>query len=108
MRREEGFTLVEMLIVLLIISVLILITIPNITRHFKTVDDKACDAYIKMIDSQIEAYRVESPRTKNVTLDLLKDQGYLSDKDLVNSQLVCPDGRELHIVDNKTLLKNGS
>ena len=101
MRREDGFTLVEMLIVLLIISVLILITIPNVTRHFKTVDTKACDAYVKMIDSQIEAYRVEKPRVQNVTLDLLKDAEYLRKDDLVNEALQCPDGRKVEIIGNK-------
>ena len=38
--NEKGFTLIEMLIVLLIISVLILVTIPNVTKHFATIDDK--------------------------------------------------------------------
>ena len=31
--NQKGFTLIEMLIVLLIISVLILITVPNLTKH---------------------------------------------------------------------------
>lgn len=100
-RREEGFTLVEMLIVLLIISVLILITIPNITKHFKTIDAKGCDAYVKMIDSQIEAYRVEMPRDNNVTLKDLTDNGYLTSDDLVGDALQCPDGRAVTIEDNK-------
>ena len=33
LKNEKGFTLIEMMIVLLIISVLILITIPNVTKH---------------------------------------------------------------------------
>lgn len=106
MRREQGFTLVEMLIVLLIISVLILITIPNVTRHFKTVDHKACEAYLKMIDSQIEAYRVENPRNNKVTLKDLTTAGYLSEEDLVEkASLQCPDGREVEIKDNKAHVK---
>lgn len=48
-QQEDGFTLIEMLIVLLIISVLILITVPNVGKHFKTIDEKGCDAYISKI-----------------------------------------------------------
>lgn len=43
--NDRGFTLIEMLIVLFIISILILIAIPNVTKHFATVDKKGCDAY---------------------------------------------------------------
>jgi len=44
---QKGFTLIEMMVVLLIISVLILIAIPNVTKHSATIDDKGCEAYVK-------------------------------------------------------------
>lgn len=47
-KQQAGFTLIEMLIVLLIISILILITIPNVTKHFSTIDEKGCKAYISI------------------------------------------------------------
>jgi len=47
-KQQAGFTLIEMLIVLLIISILILITIPNVTKHFATVDEKGCKAYVSI------------------------------------------------------------
>ncbi|MEH6949160.1 competence type IV pilus major pilin ComGC, partial [Bacillus sp. JJ634] len=46
LRNEKGFTLIEMLIVLLIISVLLIITIPNITKHQSTVQTKGCEAFV--------------------------------------------------------------
>lgn len=46
---QKGFTLIEMMVVLLIISVLILIAIPNVTKHSATIDDKGCEAYINKI-----------------------------------------------------------
>lgn len=49
LNQQAGFTLIEMLIVLLIISILILITIPNVTKHFATIDKKGCTAYIRII-----------------------------------------------------------
>lgn len=57
--KKTGFTLVEMLIVLFIITILILISIPNVTKHFTTVEDKGCDAYIKMAQGQVEAYKID-------------------------------------------------
>lgn len=43
--NEKGFTLVEMLIVLFIISILLLITIPNVTKHNQTIQKRAVKAY---------------------------------------------------------------
>ena len=51
-KQQNGFTLIEMLIVLLIISILILITIPNVTKHFATIDEKGCAAYINMVQGK--------------------------------------------------------
>lgn len=49
-KNQKGFTLVEMLIVLLIISVLIIVTIPNVTKHFASIDSKGCEAFVNKID----------------------------------------------------------
>jgi len=48
--KEKGFTLIEMLIVLAIISILLLVTIPNITRHNTVINNKGCEALINIID----------------------------------------------------------
>ena len=34
MKNEKGFTLMEMMIVLFVITILLLITIPNIAKHY--------------------------------------------------------------------------
>ncbi|MEE1132562.1 MAG: competence type IV pilus major pilin ComGC [Caryophanon sp.] len=104
LKGQKGFTLIEMLIVLLIISVLILIMIPNATKYFNTIDDKGCAAYVKMVDSQIEAYRIENPRAE-VTVKNLVDNGYLNKADLVNEKLKCPDGRQVIIQENKAYIE---
>lgn len=48
-KSQKGFTLIEMMIVLLIISVLVLIAIPNVTKHSSTIDQKGCEAFIHTI-----------------------------------------------------------
>lgn len=90
-KSENGFTLIEMLIVLLIISVLILITIPNVTKHFATIDDKGCEAYLKMVQGQVEAYKIDNKTLP--TLTELKTDGYLKDSE----ETACPNGDLIEI-----------
>lgn len=61
LNQQAGFTLIEMLIVLLIISILILITIPNVTKHFATIDKKGCTAYISTIDMKNNLIFLKNP-----------------------------------------------
>ncbi|MEK5232483.1 competence type IV pilus major pilin ComGC [Lysinibacillus sp. FSL K6-0232] len=89
-KQQTGFTLIEMLIVLLIISVLILITIPNITKHFATIDKKGCTAYISMVQGQVEAYRVDF--MSYPTLEDLVREGYLKE-----NETTCPNKEEIMI-----------
>lgn len=35
MKNEKGFTLIEMMIVLLVISILVIITIPNVGEKYR-------------------------------------------------------------------------
>lgn len=49
LKNNRGFTLVEMMIVLLIISVLILISIPNVTKHSANIDEKSCQAFVNIM-----------------------------------------------------------
>lgn len=86
---SKGFTLVEMMIVLLIISILILITIPNVTKHSASIDDKGCKAFARMLEGQVEAYKMEFKKIP--TLDELDQEGYLK------GNKTCPNGTELTI-----------
>ncbi|WP_391201837.1 competence type IV pilus major pilin ComGC [Psychrobacillus sp. L4] len=88
-RNSKGFTLVEMMIVLLIISILILITIPNVTKHSASIDDKGCKAFARMLEGQIEAYKIE--KKKVPTLDELSKEGYLK------GDKTCPNGTVVNI-----------
>lgn len=93
MWRERGFTLIEMLIVLLIISVLILVTVPNVAKHFKTIDDKGCSAYIAMVQSQVEAYKID--HQEYPSFSELLEKGYLPKGEDKGSK--CPSGEEIEI-----------
>lgn len=92
MKNQKGFTLIEMMIVLLVISVLLIITVPNISSHSSNINEKGCEAYMKMVEAQVEAYKID----KNVTptIELLKSGGYLK-----NEAAACPDGTPIEIVE---------
>jgi len=89
LRNQKGFTLIEMLIVLLIISVLLIITIPNITKHQSTVQKKGCEAFVKMVQSQVQAYEIDHNKWP-ANVEELKTEGYLV-------QTTCPNGGAVSI-----------
>ncbi|MFY0743281.1 competence type IV pilus major pilin ComGC [Solibacillus silvestris] len=97
MKNEKGFTLVEMLVVLLIISILILVTIPNVSKHFASIDEKGCDAYILMLQGQVEAYKLNNNEYPSSVTDLIEED-YIVEEDLR-----CPDNTEIKIVDGKVV-----
>src|SRR4051794_8600360 len=78
MKNEKGFTLIEMMIVMLIISVLLIITIPNITKHNANINDKGCQAFVKMVQAQVQAYQMEKKKLPTSVQDLV-DAGYLKE-----------------------------
>src|SRR5699024_4944841 len=76
-RKRYGFTLIEMAIVLFIISLLILIILPNIgtqRKHANTVNDKSLKT---QLNTQAKLYMNEK-NTNTVTIDELKSANYLN------------------------------
>ena len=66
LKNQRGFTLIEMMIVLLVISVLLLITVPNVTKNNSTINNKGSEAYIRMVEGQIQAYKMENKEIPTV------------------------------------------
>jgi competence protein ComGC len=75
--NEKGFTLIEMLIVLFIISLLLLLVIPNLGKQQQTIQTKGCSALQKMVQSSVESYRLENEQLPE-SLSVLKEQGYIT------------------------------
>lgn len=89
-KDEKGFTLIEMMVVLLVITVLLLVALPNVTKHSANINKKGCSALIQMVQGQVESYRMDTQQIP--TLSDLQTEGYLKDK---NPQ--CPNGNTLTI-----------
>ncbi|WP_043933869.1 competence type IV pilus major pilin ComGC [Bacillus sp. EB01] len=60
LKNQNGFTLIEMMVVMLVISVLLAITIPNVTKHNDTINKKGCGALLKVVEAQVQAYHLEN------------------------------------------------
>lgn len=76
-KKHDGFTLLEMLIVLLAIAVLIILFVPNLTKQQAGINKQGDEALGKVIQTQTEMYYLDhSERPKD--LDELVQGGYIS------------------------------
>ena len=62
-RRKGGFTLIEIMIVVLIIGILLAIAVPNFMKARESSRTKACVANLKQIDAAIEQWAMDNKAT---------------------------------------------
>ena len=94
-KNEKGFTLIEMLIVMLVISVLLIITVPNVMKNQEAVNSKGCDAYVKMVEGQVQAYKLKEGAIP--TMEQLISAGFIKE------DAKCPEGKTAVIADDGTV-----
>ncbi|TMW73781.1 competence type IV pilus major pilin ComGC [Alteribacter natronophilus] len=98
--REAGFTLIEMVIVLMIISVLLLIAVPSLSKNTQVAQDRGCDATVELLQGQVGAYKVNEEKELN-NLNELVSENYVE-------TISCPDGTELSLVNGKVVRPSGA
>ena len=91
--KVQAFTLVEMLVVLLIISVLLLLFVPNLTKQKEAVNDKGKAAVVKVVESQAELYSLD--KNEDATLSKLQADGRITEEQ-------AKAYKEYHAKQNKT------
>lgn len=95
MKKENGFTILEMIIVLSIIALIFLLTLPNIQQKQKIIHAKGCDALIEVANAQALLYEVEHLSPPSSMSDMIS-QGYLKE-----AQRRCPGGEIIEIVNGQ-------
>lgn len=99
LNNEQGFTLIEMMIVMLVISVILIITIPNVAKHNTNINNKGCEAFVNLVQAEVQAYQMENNKLP-ANIEELKTKGYLN-KEVKG----CPDGTEIVIEKDGTVKK---
>lgn len=92
---KKAFTLLEMIFVLSVISLIFMLTIPNIQKSLNILHDKGCDAQLKLIDAAILQYQLEF-QTVPYTIDELVSEAYINEE-----QTKCQDNRSIDINDGQ-------
>ena len=59
-KMQEGFTILEMMIVLSIVALLFLLTLPNIQQKEEIIEEKGCEALTAVVDAQILLYEIDT------------------------------------------------
>lgn len=86
--RESGFTLVEMIVVLFVISVVLMIALPDLRQSGVKAQETTCEANQRLIRSQLENYYLDHryqyplegkvpPASSQEVLNQLRSEKYL-------------------------------
>ncbi len=96
---NKGFTLLEMVIVVSVLSILFLLAIPNIQTVMNMIENKGCDAQVKVVDTAIIEFKLiygDYPKSVN---DLI-NAGLITQK-----QQKCPDNTNISISNNQAYVR---
>ena len=94
-KKQDGCTILEMIIVLSIIALIFLLTLPNIQQKQKIIQNKGCEALIEVVNAQILLYEIDHLVSPSSIQQLIAE-GYIKE-----SQRRCPSGEMIEIANGQ-------
>jgi competence protein ComGC len=95
----KGFTLIEMMIVMMAVALLFMLTIPNIAKTIHVIETSGCKSQVSLVNTAILQYKLENNRFPSQIENLI-NSGFLSE-----DQQFCQNGREITIENNQAIIK---
>jgi len=90
MFKRKGFTLVEILLVIVIIGILGAIVIPRIMYSKTKAQKAACDANVAALNAQIELYHMQEGSWPTALADLVAESDKNDDESYIDKVPICP------------------
>jgi prepilin-type N-terminal cleavage/methylation domain-containing protein len=78
-KQDEGFTLVELLIVIVILGILATVTVFAVRGITERSQENACNVELRALDTAVEAYYVDNDQVFPTSLAQLQTGGYVKD-----------------------------
>ena len=92
---KKGFTLIELMVVVLILGALAAVAIPRLTQSSDTAKANACETNVDIINTQMELYYINNDAYPTL-LVLFADADYFPD-----GTPVCPYGTAYSLTDDR-------
>lgn len=94
LKKEDGFTLIEMSIVIMVVAALLLMIVPNVSGVTKNTNKTTSDAAVQTVEAQIELYKMQNPANtlkEEALLEQLKEDGYITEGQVKAYQSKTPE-----------------
>lgn len=102
LKQQRGFSLVELMIVVIILGILVAIAIPVYRVSQKEAETKACKSNQRLIESAAEQYYLKEGSYPS-DVDALVNGGYLKNKPKCPDETVSATNREYSLGNNGKL-----